>query len=133
MSIKKIASAAVEYLNSLGHRCIGYGGECHNEARYNGYLDTMKKYELDPESDYVVECKQTEAEGFEIMQRFLQSSDCPTVRLPKDEMGKFAMHLLLDRIKDGHKSVVRTELEGKLMIRNSCNSVEASTWSDYCI
>jgi sulfate transport system ATP-binding protein/LacI family transcriptional regulator/LacI family repressor for deo operon, udp, cdd, tsx, nupC, and nupG len=56
-----------------------------------------------------------------------------TVRLPKDEMGKFALYLLLDRMKGGHKGVVRMELEGKLMIRNSCTSVEESVWSDYYI
>jgi DNA-binding LacI/PurR family transcriptional regulator len=43
-----------------------------------------------------------------------------TVRLPKEEMGKFALYLLVDRMRGGHKSVVRTELEGKLMVRNSC-------------
>lgn len=177
---KKIASIAVEYLISLGHRNIAYVGECHNEARYNGYRETLQKHEIDLEADYVIESKQTEAEGFEIMQRFLQSSDCPTgvycanditaigmikclnkfknryympsiissddieqaqytnpmlttVRLPKDEMGKFALYLLLDRMKGGHKGVVRTELEGKLMIRNSCTTVDASAWSDYYI
>lgn len=177
---KKIATTAVEYLISLGHRNIGYVGECHNEARYNGYLETMRKNGIDVESDYIKECKQTEAEGFEIMKQFLQSSDCPTgiycanditaigmlkclskfknryympsiiasddieqaqyttpmlttVRLPKDEMGKFALYLLLDRMKGEHKSVVRTELEGRLIIRNSCTDVVASAWSDYYI
>jgi DNA-binding LacI/PurR family transcriptional regulator len=177
---KKIASAAVEYLIELGHRNIGYVGECHNEARYNGYLDTLRKHEIDLEPEYVIETRQTEAEGYDTMQRLLQSEECPTgiycanditavgmlkclsrhknryympsiiasddieeaqytkpmlttVRLPKDEMGKFALYLLLDRIKGGHKAVVRTELEGKLMIRNSCTSVEESRWSDYCI
>ena len=56
-----------------------------------------------------------------------------TVGLPKDEMGKFAIYLLMDRMRGGHKSVVRTELEGRLMIRNSCSGVEDSEWSDYCI
>ena len=56
-----------------------------------------------------------------------------TVGLPKAEMGKFAIYLLMDRMRGGHKSVVRTELEGKLMIRNSCSDVEDSEWSDYCI
>ena len=56
-----------------------------------------------------------------------------TVGLPKKEMGKFALNLLLDRMRGGHKSVVRMELEGKLMIRNSCTLVEESGWSDYCI
>lgn len=43
-----------------------------------------------------------------------------TVRLPRDEMGRFAISILLDRLNGGHKSVVRLELEGKLLIRESC-------------
>ena len=56
-----------------------------------------------------------------------------TVSLPKEDMGKFALYLLLDRMKGGHSGIVRMELEGRLMIRNSCSSVEDSMWSDYCI
>ena len=56
-----------------------------------------------------------------------------TVRLPKEEMGKFALYLLVDRMRGGHKSVVRTELEGKLMVRNSCVGTDEGGWSDYCI
>lgn len=55
-----------------------------------------------------------------------------TVRLPREEMGKFALYLLLDRISGGHKGVVRMELEGKLMVRSSCSSVEESN-RDYYI
>jgi DNA-binding LacI/PurR family transcriptional regulator len=177
---EKIASIAIEYLIQLGHRNIGYVGGCHNEARYNGYVNTLKKHDIDLVPEYIVETKQTEAEGFEIMKRMLQSDGCPTgiycanditaigmikclnkfknryympsiiasddieeaqytkpmlttVRLPKDEMGRFALYILLDRIKNGHKAVVRTEFEGKLMVRNSCTPVEESTWSDYYI
>lgn len=75
---RKIAATAVEYLIQLGHRNIGYVGECHNEARYIGYIDTLRKYDIDLEPEYVIETKQTEAEGFEIMKRLLQSDDCPT-------------------------------------------------------
>lgn len=177
---RKIASMAVEYLIQLGHRNIGYVGECHNEVRYWGYLDTLRKHDLDLEPKYIVETEPTEIKGFEIMKRLLQSDDCPTgiycanditaigmlkclskfknryytpsiissddieqaqytkpmlttVRLPKDEMGKFAVELLLDRIRGGHKGVIRIQVEGKLMIRNSCVPVEESVWSDYCI
>jgi DNA-binding LacI/PurR family transcriptional regulator len=177
---EKIASIAVEHLISLGHEHIGYVGSCHNEARYNGYLKTLGKHDIDLTPEYIIETKQTEAEGYEIMSQFLRAADCPTgiycanditaigmlkclhkfknkyympsiiasddieqaqyttpmlttVRLPKDEMGKFALYLLLDRIKGGHKAVVRAELEGKLIIRSSCTSVEESSWSDYCI
>jgi DNA-binding LacI/PurR family transcriptional regulator len=177
---RKIASMAVEYLIKLGHRSIGYVGECHNEARYSGYVEALNKNNISLEPEYVIETKQTEAEGYEVMEKLLQMQDCPTgiycanditaigmlkclnksknkffrpsiissddileaqnttpmlttVRLPKEEMGKFALYLLLDRMRGGHKSVVRAELEGKLMIRNSCTSVEQSYWSEYCI
>ena len=177
---KKIASAAVEYLISLGHKNIGYVGQCHSEDRYNGYLETLKRHDLDVIPEYVIETKQTEAEGYEAMEKFLQSDDMPTgiycandisaigmlkclnkfrnryympsiissddiqeaqftkpmlttVSLPKEDMGKFALYLLLDRLKGEHSGVVRMELEGRLVIRNSCSSVEDSMWSDYCI
>lgn len=165
---KKIAAMAVEHLISLGHKKIGYVGECYKEARYKGYLATLQKYAIEQNPNYIMETRQTETEGFAIMKKLLQSKDAPTgiycanditaigmikclnkfknryyapsiissddieqaqctnpmlttVRLPKDEMGKFALYLLLDRMKGGHQSVVRTELEGKLMVRNSCN------------
>ena len=177
---RKIASMALEHLISLGHKNIGYVGSCRNEERYMGYLDTLKKYDLDVVPDYVVETDQTEKEGFEAMEKLLRSDDCPTgiycandisaigmlkclnkfrnryympsiissddiqeaqftrpmlttVSLPKEDMGKFALYLLLDRLKGGHSGIVRMELEGRLMIRNSCSSVEDSMWSDYCI
>ena len=41
--------------------------------------------------------------------------------------------LKVDGLKGGHSGIVRMELEGKLVIRNSCSSVEDSMWSDYCI
>ena len=177
---KKIAAAAVEYLISLGHKNIGYIRQCHSQDRYNGYLETLKKHDLDVIPEYVIETKQTEAEGYEAMEKFFQSDDMPTgiycandisaigmlkclnkfrnryympsiissddiqeaqftrpmlttVSLPKEDMGKFALYLLLDRLKGGHSGIVRMELEGRLMIRNSCSSVEDSMWSDYCI
>ncbi len=177
---KKIASLAVEYLIHLGHRNIGYVGECHNEARYNGFLDTLRKHEIDVEPEYIIETKQTEAEGYEVMRRIMQLDDYPTgiycandiiavgmlkclnkyknryytpsiissddideaqytkpmlstVKLPKEEMGKFAIYLLIDRLRGGHKGAVHMELEGKLVIRNSCFPVAETSWSDYYI
>lgn len=177
---RKLAFMAVEYLISLGHRSIGYVGECHNEARFIGFQEALRKHDIDLEPGYVIETKQTEAEGYEIMRTFLQSGDYPTgiycsnditavgmlkflnknkkryytpsiissddieeaqrtkpmlttVRIPREEMGKFALYLLMDRMKGGHHSVVRVELEGRLMIRSSCMLAEDSGWSDYCI
>ena len=177
---QKVAMMAVEYLISLGHRSIGYVGDCYNEARYRGYLNALRKHDMEPEADYIIHTGQTEAEGYNAMKRFIQSEDRPTgiycanditaigmlkflgtnknryyipsiiasddieeaqytnpmlttVNLPKEEMGKFALYLLIDRMRGGHKRIVRTELEGKLMIRNSCTVSGESGWSDYCI
>lgn len=56
-----------------------------------------------------------------------------TVHLPKEEMGKFAVYLLKDRMNGGHREAVRVEMEGKLMIRKSCTSVDETGWCDYII
>ena len=176
----KVAMTAVEYLISLGHRNIGYVGDCYNEARYRGYLEALHKHDIEPDSLFIIQTNQSEKEGFEAIQKIINEEDRPTgiycanditavgmlkylskkknryympsiiasddideaqftqpmlttVRLPKEEMGRFALYMLMDRIRNGHKSVVRTELEGKLIIRNSCSSAEESEWSDYCI
>lgn len=55
-----------------------------------------------------------------------------TVRLPKEEMGQFALYLLLNRIRKKHDSTVCMELEGKLVVRSSCCRVD-EVWLDYCI
>jgi sulfate transport system ATP-binding protein/LacI family transcriptional regulator/LacI family repressor for deo operon, udp, cdd, tsx, nupC, and nupG len=177
---EKIATMAIEHLIKLGHRDIGYVGACHNEARYKGYLNTLKKHNIDIIPEYIVDTGQTEAEGYDVMLDFLKSDSSPTgfycanditavgmlkciqkfrhlryvpsiissddieeaqftkpmlttVRLPKDEMGRFALYILIDRIQGGHKAVVRTELEGHLMLRNSCTDVADGDWSNYCI
>lgn len=56
-----------------------------------------------------------------------------TVQLPKENMGRFALRLLVDRMEGNHKENIRMELEGKLVIRNSCTAPENCGWSDYCI
>ena len=43
-----------------------------------------------------------------------------TVSVPKDEMGKMAVKLLLDRIKSGHVLPVRMDLPFKIVQRESC-------------
>ena len=177
---KKIASKAVDYLYTLGHRKIGYVGECKGEIRYSGYLEALKKHDLDPMPEYVIATRQREADGYDSMQRLLQLPDGPTgiycanditalgmlkclskyknhyprpsiissddieeaqyskpmlttVRVPRDEMGRFVVRLLLDRIHGGHQTVVRLEMESRLIIRESCQNVSESIWSDYCI
>ena len=177
---EKISGMAVEHLIELGHTDIAYVGACHNEARYRGFLNTLKKHEIEVEPSWILETRQTEADGYETMKKILAMEEMPTgiycanditaigmlkclnrfrnklyvpsiiasddieeaqntkpmlttVRLPKEDMGKFAMYLLVDRMKDGHQSVTKMELEGRLMIRNSCAAPSDHIWSDYCI
>ena len=54
-----------------------------------------------------------------------------TVALPKEEMARFAVYLLINRIKGQHTSVTKVELEGKLIARESCVDVEYSSWNYY--
>lgn len=56
-----------------------------------------------------------------------------TIQLPKENMAKFALYLLLDRIRGGHTEVVRIELEGKMMIRSSCTPVGENERVEYYI
>lgn len=177
---KRIAAKALEYLISLGHRKIGYVGDCHNESRYKGYQETLFHHNIEMDIQYVIETEHTEANGYAVMEKLIQSENPPTaiycandliaigmlkclnkyrnryyvpsiiasddieeaqytqpmlttVRLPREEMGKFTIDLLLDRLSGGHKAIVRTELEGNLMIRESCTSVENTNRLEYYI
>lgn len=43
-----------------------------------------------------------------------------TVRVPKEELGKFAVKILIDRIEGGHELPVRLDLPFELIVRESC-------------
>lgn len=175
----KIASMAVEYLIGLGHTSIGYIGECHHEARYRGFLETMQRHGLDPDPDFMIETDQTETGGYEAIEQLLRLPDYPTgiycsnditaigalkslakrknlyrpsiissddiveaqftspmlttIHVPREDMGKFALQLLLDRIRKGHKTVLKLEMECQLVVRESCAPVRENGWNDYCI
>ena len=164
---RKVAALAVESLIRLGHRDIGYVGECRNEVRYKGFSETLAKHDIELVPGFIYETKQTEAAGYDIMENILKSTEAPTgiycanditalgmlhamskvknrakrisiissddieraqyskpmlstVSLPKEEMGRFAVMLLYDRIVGGHKSVIKMELDGHLVLRESC-------------
>lgn len=174
---RKIAVMAVEYLIKLGHRKIGYVGDCHFDTKYNGYQETLFKYNMQMNIDWVFETEQREDHGYSIMERFLQmdSTNRPTaifcsndiiavgmlkcldknkskfyspsiiscddieaaqytnpmlstVRVPTEEMVRLAFTLLLDRIKGGHKSKVYLEVEGALILRESCRDISETTY-----
>ena len=56
-----------------------------------------------------------------------------TISLPKNEMVRFALMLLLDRISGGHRIVSRIELEGTLIVRESCRPPRDMSEPEYYI
>lgn len=56
-----------------------------------------------------------------------------TVSLPKAEMVRLAIMLLLDRIRGGHKSISRLEMNSTLVIRESCIPIEQMQEPEYYI
>ena len=75
---EKIAKLAVEHLISLGHRAIGYVGDCHNESRYRGYQRTLVEHGLDVSVGNVIECEHTETAGYAAMDELMKREDAPT-------------------------------------------------------
>lgn len=177
---RKIAALAIEYLIKLGHRKIGYVGDCRGESRFQGYGETLFKYNIDIDADFIFETQQSEECGYETMEALIRRKNVPTalycanditavgmikalskyknryynpsiisgddineaqftkpmlttVHLPKEDMAKFALYLLLDRLNGGHKTTARVELEGSLVIRESCSEASAALNCEYYI
>jgi len=90
---------------------------CANDATAIGVLKCLNQFRNHPAISIIAADDIEEAQFTKPM--------LTTVRLPRDEMGRMALKLLLDRIQNGHRSVIRMELEGQLMVRESCQSPEA--------
>lgn len=56
-----------------------------------------------------------------------------TVHLPKEEMARYALLLLLDHMNGGHKSVTQIKLEVQLIRRESCRDVSETEECEYYI
>ena len=123
---RKIAFDAVSYLISQGHEDIGYVGGCDHEARFRGYNEALARKRRQYQSISIIS-----SDNIELASQI--SPMLTTVALPKEEMGRFAVMLLLDRIEGRHQSEVVMELKGKLLIRESVRKYGDNDWSDYVI
>lgn len=164
----QIASTALEYLISLGHKKIGYIGDCRFDECFTGYMNAMRIHQLDVNMEWVIEAPRSEAGGYDAMEQILGMSDKPTalfclvdaiaigamrrlnrrknklympsiiasdgieegkyispmlttVECPKEDMAQLAVLLLINRLKKGHKSPAKIVVDGKLVVRESCN------------
>ena len=176
---RKVAMTAIEHLVKCGHSKIGYVGNCHNEARFEGYQSALTYFHLGNDIDYIFDTTANEDHGIKAMEYFSNFDDPPTaiycsndilaigmlkamnrrrkfyspsiissddiaeaqyskpmlttVALPKAEMARFALILLLDRISGGHKTVTRLEMEGTLMKRESVKHIYEQNEPEYYI
>lgn len=168
---RKMAVLAMEHLILLGHKRIAYLGDCHNESRYQGYQETLFRYQLGFDINFVLQANPDGVE--EALDELMGREELPTaiycacdklalkaieyfnaqrppcyfpsivsnddtqaaqytrpmlttVQLPKEEMAQFAIYLLLDRLKGGHRNAVRIEMKGKLVVRESCSDIGTS-------
>ena len=54
-----------------------------------------------------------------------------TVRLFKEDMGRHAMYLLLDRLQGGHEGIIRMDVQPQLVVRGSTARADADGWFQY--
>lgn len=74
----QVASTALEHLISLGHKKIGYIGDCRFDECFTGYMNAMRIHQLDVNMDWVIEAPRSEAGGYDAMEQILHMADRPT-------------------------------------------------------
>ena len=102
------------------------GIHCANDITAIGMLKCLNRYSSILYRPSIISCDDIE-EG-----QFIKPM-LSTVQLPKENMARFALFVLLDRIRGGHKEVIRIELERKLLLRSSYCRVEDVSQPEYYI
>ncbi|SDA30589.1 transcriptional regulator, LacI family [Ruminococcus sp. YE71] len=116
--------AAMEYFSSLADPPTGI--YCANDILAVGMIKAMGKRRARGYIPSIISSDDIDAAQY-------TKPMLTTIALPKNEMVKFALMLLLDRIKGGHKIVSRLEVEGTLIIRESCRTFRELTEPEYYI
>lgn len=116
--------SAAEYFSSLPEPPTGI--YCANDILAVGMLKFLGKRRVRGYMPSVISSDDIDAAAY-------TRPMLTTISLPKNEMVKFALMLLLDRIRGGHRAVARVELEGTLIIRESCRSVRELNEPEYYI
>lgn len=115
---------AAQYFRSLADPPTGIF--CANDILAVGLLGALAKRSLREYQPSVISCDDIDAAQY-------TKPMLTTISLPKTEMVRFALMLLLDRINGGHRTITRIELEGKPVIRQSCRPYKEMSGPEYYI
>lgn len=102
---RKAADLAVSWLIGLGHRKIGYIGDCSYESRYVGYNETMIRNQLPLDYACVIPTGQTREEGFCAMNRLLENEEMTAVLCANDCIAFGALQALREYKGLGRRKV----------------------------
>ena len=116
--------AAMEYFLTLEDPPTGI--YCANDILAVGMLGALNRRRSRGHSFSVISSDDIEAAQY-------TKPMLTTISLPKNEMVRFAMMLLLDRIRGGHRIVSRLEVEGTLVVRESCRTPGVLNEPEYYI
>ena len=99
---------------------------CSHDITAVGMIQCLNRYKNRYYMPSVISCGDIEESKF-------THPMLTTVHIPKEEMAKFAVSLLLDRLGGGHRSYVRMDLDGTLIIRESCSTPDNAIGCEYFI
>lgn len=102
---RKAAETAVLYLRKLGHKNIGYIGDCSYETRYVGYSETMIRERLSIDYNYIVQTDQTKEEGALAMEKLLKEEGLTAVLCANDMTALGALETLKKYRKKDRKKI----------------------------
>lgn len=116
--------SAFEYFSSLADPPTGI--YCANDILAVGMIKAMGRRRSRGYSPSVISSDDIDAAQY-------TKPMLTSVSLPKNEMVRFALMLLLDRIRGGHKIISRLEVQGTLIIRESCRPLRELNEPEYYI
>lgn len=125
---KTAAIKAMEYLLSLGHKKIGYIGDCSYESRYVGYCETLIAHSIPLNYNYICSTDQTYDSGFAAMQTLVQQ-DISAVFCANDISALGALNALSKQrpCESGKNKTQKTNAKISVISIDNISSAQTST------
>lgn len=102
---RKAAETAISYLVRLGHKKIGYIGDCSYENRYVGYTEAMIREHLALDYTHIIPTNQTREEGAKAMKLLLEQGKISAVLCANDMTAIGALETLKAQRKKNRQQI----------------------------